>query len=180
MHIEGTGSSRQKPEQGEATFYVLVGYNSASRFYQQTRQEQDGMKEDMSYAFVFPCAQQNSNPWQFKQISIHMTFILPWANRRSTSQRCQTDGPNCCLQLHTRSAPPPCHSCSLQQSHGNLPPSLKPTGHTACMWLKTLMARTCCYSTADTSPSTVGHAGALLVLMLCCTFQLAHRSHWLL
>lgn len=90
------------------------------------------------------------------------------------------DGPNCCLQLHTRSAPPPCHSCSLQQSHGNLPPSLKPTGHTTCMWPKTLMASTCCHPTDDTPPSTAGHTGALLVLMLCCTFQLAHHSHWLL
>lgn len=47
VHTEGTGSSRQKPEQGEATFYVLVGYNNASRFYQQTKQEQDSTKEDI-------------------------------------------------------------------------------------------------------------------------------------
>lgn len=55
VHTEGTGGSRQKPEQGEATFYILVGYKNV-RFYKQTRQEQDGIKEDVSYASVFPCA----------------------------------------------------------------------------------------------------------------------------
>lgn len=56
VHTEGTGGSRQKPEQAEATFYILVGYKNVSRFYKQTRQEQDGIKEDVSNAFVFPCA----------------------------------------------------------------------------------------------------------------------------
>lgn len=92
-----------------------------------------------------------------------MTFILPSRNTAySKHTASQTDGPYCCLQLHSRSAPPPLHLCSLQPSHGNLLPSLKPTGHMASTWLKTLMARTPCYPTDSTPWSTVRRIGAYL------------------
>lgn len=69
-----------------------------------------------------------------------MTFTLLWANTRSTSQRCHTDGPNCCLQLHTRSAPPPHHSCSCNKAMETCHPHLNPqVTQLACgrwLWLQ--------------------------------------------
>lgn len=56
VHTERTAGSRKKPEQGEATLYILLGYKNDSRFYKQIIQEQDGIKEDVSYASVFPRA----------------------------------------------------------------------------------------------------------------------------
>lgn len=56
VHTEGTGGSRQKPEQREATLYIIVGYKNVNKFYKQTRQEQDGIKEDVPHASVFPHA----------------------------------------------------------------------------------------------------------------------------
>lgn len=44
----GAGGSREKPEQGETTFYILTGYKNVSSFTEQARQDQDGIKEDVS------------------------------------------------------------------------------------------------------------------------------------
>lgn len=44
----GAGGSRGKPEQGETTFYILTGYKNVSSFTEQARQDQDGIKEDVS------------------------------------------------------------------------------------------------------------------------------------
>lgn len=33
VHAVGAGGSREKPEQGETTFYILVSYKNVSSFY---------------------------------------------------------------------------------------------------------------------------------------------------